>query len=50
MKTSLPSAQVRDQLVQHFDANDKLAVFLLQESWATQGLDKDCDEWLRNNM
>jgi len=48
--TDLTSAQVRDRLTPHIDTNDKLAVFKLAGDWATQGLDKDRNDWLRKNM
>lgn len=50
VKTDLSCAQVRDYLVKHIDSNDKLAVFGLDGSWATQGLEQNCNDWLRNNM
>lgn len=48
--TPLSSAQVRDRLRQHIDANDKLAVFKLEADWATLGLDRNCNDWLRTNL
>lgn len=50
VKTDLTCAQVRDHLVKHIDANDKLAVLELGSGWASQGLDKNCNDCLRNNM
>lgn len=47
--TDLTTAQVRDQLKPHIDGNDKLAVLKLEGSWATLGLDQDCNNWFRKN-
>lgn len=50
VKTSQTCAQIRDALSPHLDANDSLAVFTLQGGWATTGLSKECNEWLRDNL
>ena len=43
-------AVIRDYLQQHIDASDKLLVIRVGADWATSGLDKDCNDWLRRNV
>ena len=50
VKTSLTSAQVRDRLKPHVDANDKVLVASLSGDWGTLGLDKNCNDWLHENL
>ena len=50
VKTGLTSAQVRDRLRSHVDANDKVLVASLGGDWGTHGLDKSCNDWLRENL
>jgi hypothetical protein len=50
VKTNLTSAQVRDRLQPHVDANDKVSVSGLNGRWATFGLDKKCNDWLQENL
>lgn len=50
VKTSLTSVQIRDRLQTHVDANDKVLVADLSGNWGTLGLDKNCNEWLRENL
>ena len=47
VKTSLTSAQIRDALRPHLDANDSLLVAALAGDWATLGLSSD---WFRRNL
>jgi hypothetical protein len=50
VKTSLTSAQVRDQLRSHVDANDKVLVTALGGDWESLGLDENCNAWLHENL
>src|SRR5438552_10153985 len=47
VNTPLASAQVRDALHGHLDANDSLLVAALSGNWATLGLAGNCTDWLR---
>jgi hypothetical protein len=50
VKTPLTTAQVRDRLTPHIDANDGVVVVALSGAWATYGLDRGCNDWLRGNL
>jgi hypothetical protein len=50
VKTTLASAQIRDALRPHLQANDTLLVAPLGGNWATAGLSSDCTNWLRENI
>jgi hypothetical protein len=50
VQTSLTSAQVRDILRPHMDANDSLLVAGLNGNWATLGIGGECADWLRTNV
>ena len=50
VKTNLTSAQIRDRLNPHVDANDKVFVASLRGGWGTFGLDNNCNNWLRENL
>jgi hypothetical protein len=47
VNTTLASAQVRDALRSHLDANDSLLVAALEGNWAALGLSRNCTDWLR---
>lgn len=50
VRTNLDTAQVRDALTPHIDANDDLIVLTLQGNWASYRLSQECNDWLRNNL
>ena len=50
VKTNLTSAQIRDRLQPHIDVNDKVLVAALSGQSGTLGLDKNCNDWLRENL
>jgi hypothetical protein len=50
VKTTLASAQVREQLRLHIDANDKILVAALAGNWASLGLKQECNDWLSENL
>lgn len=46
--TDLTCAQLRDHIKQYLDSNDKLLVLRWdQANWATWGMSKDVNDWLR---
>lgn len=48
--STLTSSQIRDRLVKHIDANDKLLVAKLAGEAAWHGLDEQCSKWLKDNL
>jgi len=50
VRTTLSSADVRTRLSNHVDANDKVLVTALAGDWASSGLDKQSNDWLRQNV
>jgi len=50
VKSELSLVQIRDQLKKHVDSNDKLLVLGLSGAGAWVGLDKNCSDWLTNNL
>jgi len=44
------TAQVRDHLTPHIDANDKLLVVLYGGDWASYGFSAECGDWLKANL
>ena len=50
VRTSLASSEVLNRLQHHMDANDKVLVTALTGDWATLGLDKGCNDWLRTSL
>lgn len=50
VKTDLTCVQVRDRLKVHIDSNDELLVAKLTGEAAWTGFDKQCSDWLKNNL
>ena len=50
VRTTLPSTEVRKRLTAHVDANDKVLVTALAGDWASLSLDKQGNDWLRQNV
>jgi hypothetical protein len=50
IKSNLSAEQIRDKLTPHIDANDKLLVVKLFREAAWIGFDKNCSDWLQNNL
>ncbi len=50
VETNSSSAQIRNALNAHINANDSLLVANLGGDWATLGLVKDYTEWLRKKL
>ena len=50
IKTNLDSVQIRDRLILKIDNNDKLLVVRLREEAAWVGFEKECSDWLKNNL
>lgn len=49
--TPLMPIAVHNLIKAPLDANDEMVVLLLDPAtWSTQGLSKNCLEWLRNNV
>lgn len=51
VKTSLSAREVRDGIKQHIDATDDVVVIPVGgQGWATWGLSKDLNDWMRENI
>jgi hypothetical protein len=50
VKSDFSLVQIRDELKKHVDSNDKLLVLGLSGAGAWVGLDKNCSDWLTNNL
>lgn len=51
IETDDTTGDVRDELLQHVDANDKLIVLLVDDSeWATYNLSAKVGKWLDKNL
>lgn len=51
VKTVKTASQLRDELAPFLDAGDELLVLdITGDSWATRGIAKSGNEWLRNNL
>ncbi|MEC5395253.1 CRISPR-associated protein Cas2 [Bergeyella sp. RCAD1439] len=50
IKTSLTPEQIRDKLLLKIDANDELLVVELVRNAAWYGFNKECSDWLQNNL
>jgi hypothetical protein len=48
--SALPPSTIRDILRAHLDANDKLVVLQLEGHWASQHLNENCNNWLREHV
>lgn len=48
--TTKSSAEVRDSLIPHLDANDKLLVVALAGDWATRNVASEVTDWLKQNL
>ncbi len=47
-----PATAIRDNLVKHIDANDRLIVARLtgEAAWSPSGFSKECEDWLQNKI
>ena len=50
VKSSLSEILIRDSLSKHIDSNDKILVVSLTGVGAWIGFEKECSEWLKNNL
>ena len=50
IKTNLTAEQIRDRLIPKIDSNDKLLVVRLRQEAAWIGFQKECSDWLKNNL
>lgn len=50
VKTNNTAEQVRDVLLQHVDANDRLLVATLSAPAAWAHFSQECGDWLKNNL
>lgn len=50
VKTTLSSAQIRDELRKVIDANDKILVIEVTNSWASYNLPKEVTEWMQQGL
>jgi len=50
VKSSLTPVQIRERLKPHLDSNDELLVALIGSPAAWTGFDKNCSDWLSNNL
>jgi hypothetical protein len=50
IKSSRSEAQIRDSLLNHIDANDRLLVVSLSGGWASYGFNGECTSWLKSNL
>jgi hypothetical protein len=50
INTNLSAAQIRDALKAHVDSGDELLVVRLTGEGAWVGFDKQCSDWLMNNL
>ncbi|WP_155723772.1 SinR family protein [Brucella anthropi] len=49
INSNLTCPQIRNALVKVIDSNDKLVVNSVGNNWATNGVSKEVNEWLRSN-
>ncbi|MDR6952600.1 hypothetical protein J2X65_001955 [Ancylobacter sp. 3268] len=49
INTVLSAAEIRDVLIKHIDANDKLLVILQGNDWATYNIPANGNEWLKKH-
>lgn len=50
VKTTLSSAQIRDELRKVTDANDKILVIEVTNNWASFNLPKTVTDWMKQGM
>lgn len=50
VKTTLSSAQIRDELRKVIDANDKLLVIEVTNNWAAYNLPKEVTDWMQQGL
>lgn len=50
VKTNLDASQIRDRLSLKIDNNDKLIVIRLRREAAWIGFNKQCSDWLKENL
>lgn len=50
VKSTLSSAQIRDQLRTVVDNNDKLLVIEITNNWGSYNLPKDVTDWMQKGM
>lgn len=49
--TSLTTAQLRDGIANHIDANDSVVVVNVSgDSWATRGVSANVNNWIRDHL
>lgn len=50
VKTTLSSAQIRDEIMKVIDANDKVLVIEVTNNWAAYGLPKAVTDWMKQGL
>jgi hypothetical protein len=51
VKTSLTTAQLRDGIKKHIDANDDVVVVTVTGAfWSTYGISSDVTNWMKKNL
>lgn len=50
VKTTLSSAQIRDELLKVIDQNDKIMVIEVTNNWAAFGLPKEVVDWMQQGL
>jgi hypothetical protein len=51
IKTPKSTSDIRDELKSQTDANDGLLVInVTSKGWATNGINKEVTEWMKNNL
>lgn len=50
VKTTLSSAQIRDELMEVIDANDKIMIIEVTNNWATYGLSEEVINWMQKGL
>jgi hypothetical protein len=51
VKTTMTASELRDKINTFVDRNDLVLVMnVATRDWATTGMSKDCNDWLRNNL
>ena len=50
VKTTLSSAQIRDELQKVIDANDKIVVIEVTNNWASYGISQEVIDWMKQGL
>jgi hypothetical protein len=50
VKTTLSSAQIRDELMKVIDTNDKIMIIEVTNNWAAYGLPKEVIDWMQKGL